>query len=85
MRVVLFGGSGMVGQGVLRECLADHEVASVLAIGRSPLGSAHEKLEEVVHPDFFDFTSLEDKFAGRDACFFCLGASREWPRKPTGG
>jgi uncharacterized protein YbjT (DUF2867 family) len=75
MRVVLFGASGMVGQGALRECLADSGVERVLAVVRSPLGSTHEKLEEVVHRDFFDFTSLEPRFAGRDACFFCLGVS----------
>ena len=75
MRVVLFGGSGMVGQGVLRECLADAGVERVLAVVRSPLESTHEKLDQVVHRDFFDFTSLEPRFSGFDACFFCLGVS----------
>jgi uncharacterized protein YbjT (DUF2867 family) len=65
----------MVGQGVLRECLADPEVERVLAIGRSPLGSAHPKVEEIVHRDFFDFTAIEPRLAGWDACFFCLGVS----------
>ena len=75
MRVVIFGASGMVGQGVLRECLADPGVERVLAVVRSPLGFAHEKLDEIVHGDFFDFTALEARFAGWDACFFCLGVS----------
>jgi len=75
MKVVLFGASGMVGQGVLRECLVDAGVERVLAVVRSPLGTTHEKLDEVVHRDFFDFTALEPRFAGRDACFFCLGVS----------
>jgi len=75
MRVVLFGASGMVGQGVLRECLADPGVESVLAIGRSPLGAAHPKVEEIVHRDFLDFTAIEPRLADRDACFFCLGVS----------
>jgi uncharacterized protein YbjT (DUF2867 family) len=75
MKVVIFGASGMVGQGVLRECLADAGVERVLAVVRSPLGSAHEKLDEIVHRDFFDFTTLEPKFAGQDACFFSLGVS----------
>jgi uncharacterized protein YbjT (DUF2867 family) len=75
MRVVVFGASGMVGQGVLRECLADPDVERVLAVVRSPLGSANEKVDEIVQRDFFDFTTLEPMFAGRDACFFCLGVS----------
>jgi uncharacterized protein YbjT (DUF2867 family) len=67
----------MVGQGVLRECLADAGVERVLAIGRAPLGldRGNEKLEEIVHRDFFDFSPLEAKLAGWDACFFCLGVS----------
>jgi uncharacterized protein YbjT (DUF2867 family) len=65
----------MVGQGVLRECLADPEVEKVLSIGRSPGGSAHPKVEEIVHRDFFDFTAIEPRLAGWDACFFCLGVS----------
>jgi len=75
LKVVLFGASGMVGQGVLRECLADPGVEGVLAIGRSPLGSRHPKVDEIVHRDFFDFTAIEPRLAGWDACFFCLGVS----------
>ena len=75
MRVILFGASGMVGQGVLRECLLDSEVTTVLSIVRSPTGQQHAKLREIVHKDFFDFTSLESELAGFDACFFCLGVS----------
>lgn len=65
----------MVGQGVLRECLADPRVESVLAVVRRPTGTAGGKLEELVHGDFFDFSSAADRLAGRDACFFCLGVS----------
>ena len=75
MRVILFGASGMVGQGVLRECLLDPEVTAVLSIVRSPTGQQHTKLREIVHKDFFDFTSLESELSGFDACFFCLGVS----------
>lgn len=75
MRVILFGASGMVGQGVLRECLLDPEVASVLSVVRSPTGQQHAKLREVVHKDFFDFISLESELVGFDASFFCLGVS----------
>src|ERR1051325_9841448 len=65
----------MVGQGVLRECLADAGVERVVAVGRSPLGAADGKLEEVIHRDFFDFSAIESRLAGWDACFFCLGVS----------
>jgi uncharacterized protein YbjT (DUF2867 family) len=75
MKVILFGATGMVGQGVLRECLLDPEVESVLAIGRRGTGQTHEKLREIVHQDFFDFSAIESQLAGYDACFFCLGVS----------
>jgi len=75
MNVILFGASGMVGQGVLRECLLDPEVTSVLSIVRSSTGQHHQKLREIVHKDFFHFSSLEPELTGLDACFFCLGVS----------
>ena len=75
MKVILFGASGMVGQGVLRECLLDPEVTSVLSIVRSSTGQQHPKLREIVHKDFFDFSSIEPELSGLDACFFCLGVS----------
>lgn len=75
MRVILFGATGMVGQGVLRECLLDPGVESVLAIGRSPTGQRHAKLREILHGNFFDFSSIESQLTGYDACFFCLGVS----------
>ena len=75
MKVILFGATGMVGQGVLRECLLDPEVESVLVVGRSPSGRRHAKLREILHDNFFDFSALESQLAGYDACFFCLGVS----------
>jgi uncharacterized protein YbjT (DUF2867 family) len=72
MRVILFGGTGMVGQGVLRECLRDPEVTEVLAVMRSATGQQHAKLREIVHRDFNDFSTVQ--FDG-DACFWCLGVS----------
>lgn len=75
MRVILFGATGMVGQGVLRECLLDPGVESVLAIGRSPTGQRLAKLREILHGNFFDFLSIESQLTGYDACFFCLGVS----------
>ena len=75
MKVLLFGASGMVGQGVLRECLLDPEVTTVLSIVRSSTGQQHPKLREIVHKDFLDFSSIESELSGFDACFFCLGVS----------
>jgi uncharacterized protein YbjT (DUF2867 family) len=65
----------MVGQGVLRECLLNPEVRSVLAIGRSATGQRDPKLRELVHPDFLDFSAIENELSGFEACFFCLGVS----------
>jgi uncharacterized protein YbjT (DUF2867 family) len=75
MRVILFGATGMVGQGVLRECLLDSEVENVLAIVRSATGQRHAKLQELVRENFFDFSDVAPRLAGYDACFFCLGVS----------
>jgi hypothetical protein len=65
----------MVGQGVLRECLLDPGVQSVLSIGRSATGQRHPRLRELIHRDFLDFSPIENDLAGFDACFFCLGVS----------
>ena len=75
MKVILFGATGMVGQGVLRECLVDAGVERVLVVGRSPTGQQHAKLREILHGDFFDFSAIESELTGHDACFFCLGVS----------
>jgi uncharacterized protein YbjT (DUF2867 family) len=75
MDVILFGATGMVGQGVLRQCLLDSRVQRVLSIGRSLTGQQHSKLREIVHRDLFDFFGLEPDLAGYDACFFCLGVT----------
>jgi uncharacterized protein YbjT (DUF2867 family) len=75
MKVVLFGATGMVGRAVLRECLRDPEVERVLAVGRTPTGQQHDRLEELVHRDFTDFSAVAASLAGYDACFFCLGVS----------
>ena len=75
MKVILLGATGMVGQGVLRECLLDPEVESVLIIGRSATGQKHEKLKEIVHNDLFDLSVIGSQLLGYDACFFCLGVS----------
>ncbi|MFI9595249.1 NAD-dependent epimerase/dehydratase family protein [Nonomuraea sp. NPDC052265] len=75
MRVIIFGATGMVGRGVLRECLLDERVTAVLTVGRSPTGIVHGKLREIVHADLADLSPIEDELSGYDACFFCLGVS----------
>src|SRR5689334_17701722 len=75
MNVVIFGGTGMVGQGVLLECLDDARVDRVLLVSRRSAGITHSKVREIVHRDFFDFTSIQPQFMDADACFFCLGVS----------
>jgi len=75
MDVVLFGATGMVGQGVLRECLLNPEVRRVVSIGRSATGQQHPKLHEIVHRNLDDLSALEPELAGLDACFFCLGVT----------
>ena len=75
MKAVIFGTSGMVGQGVLRECLLEAEITQVLSVVRSATGQSHAKLREVVHADFLDFSRIEGELTGYDACFFCLGVS----------
>lgn len=75
MNVLIFGATGMVGDGVLHECLHDARVTSVLAITRSELGIASPKLRHLRRRDFFDFSDLAAELRAIDACFFCLGDS----------
>lgn len=75
MKALLFGASGMVGSGVLHECIDDERVESVLVIGRSPCGLTNPKLREIIRDDFFVYTDIAADLAGTDACFFCLGVS----------
>jgi uncharacterized protein YbjT (DUF2867 family) len=75
IRVVLFGASGMVGQGALRECLADPDVERILSVVRTPSGLTHPKLAELVHGDFFNFAPVAAAFSGYHTCLFCLGVS----------
>lgn len=75
MKVIIFGATGMVGQGVLREALAAPDVERVVAVVRKPEGLQHPKLTELVHDDFTNFAGLEDQLRGLDACFYCMGVS----------
>ncbi|WP_410810864.1 NAD-dependent epimerase/dehydratase family protein [Micromonospora sp. 067-2] len=75
MRVVIFGATGMVGQGVLRECLLADDVREVLTIGRKPTGQRHPKLRELTVADVGDLDAVRADLTGVDACFYCLGVS----------
>jgi hypothetical protein len=75
LRVIITGATGMVGEGVLHECLTAPEVESILLLNRRPSGFVHPKVAEVVHTDLFDLTAIEDKLTGYNACFFCLGTT----------
>jgi uncharacterized protein YbjT (DUF2867 family) len=73
--VLITGVTGMVGEGVLHECLLSSEIDKVLVVSRRPCGVQHPKLKEIVHKDFFDLSLIESQLSGYDACFFCLGVS----------
>ena len=75
MNVLIFGATGMVGQGVLRECLLAPDVQLVQTVGRSVTGVQHPKLREIELPNLMDYSSVQDQMSGFDACFFCLGVS----------
>src|SRR5687767_8133655 len=75
MKVIVFGATGMVGQGVLREALLAPDVEQVLTVGRSATGRQDPKLKELVHKDTGNFSAVERDLTGYDACFFCLGIS----------
>lgn len=75
MNIMIFGATGMVGRGVLRECLQAADVARVTAVGRTPSGVTDPKLRDVLVRDLMDYRSVEAELSGFDACFFCLGVS----------
>jgi uncharacterized protein YbjT (DUF2867 family) len=75
IKAIVFGATGMVGEGVLFEALSHASVESVLVLGRKPCGVEHPKLKELLHNDFFDYSAMEEHITGYNACFFCLGVS----------
>jgi len=75
IKTVITGATGMVGEGVMHECLMHPDVEKVLLLSRKTSGIAHPKLKEVLHDDFFNLSSVENQLAGYNACFFCLGVS----------
>ena len=75
IKAIITGATGMVGKGVLLECLDDPRITSVLVINRQSVDINHPKLTEIIHKDFLDLSPVKDQLAGYDACFFCLGIS----------
>jgi uncharacterized protein YbjT (DUF2867 family) len=75
IKTIVTGATGMVGEAVLLECLANAAVEQVLVVNRKPGGVAHPKLREIIHADFFNLAPIEQQLTGYDACFFCLGVS----------
>jgi len=82
MNILIFGATGMVGQGVLRECLLAPDVERVVAVGRNATGQQHPKLRDLVHKDMYDYSAIEPQLQGFDACFFCLGVSSVGMKEP---
>jgi uncharacterized protein YbjT (DUF2867 family) len=83
VKVILFGATGMVGQAVLRECLLDPRIESVLVVARTVLAVDDPRVSQVVHEDFLDVSSLAPHFTGLDACFFCVGVSANGMSEPA--
>lgn len=75
LKVIITGATGMVGEGVLLECLENPDVEKILLVGRKPYGISHPKTVEILHDDFFDVSAIADRMRGYDACYFCLGIS----------
>lgn len=82
LRVIITGATGMVGEGVLHECLLHTNVEHVLVINRKPCGVQHSKLNEIIHAGFFDLSAIENQLTGYNACFFCLGVSSVGMKEP---
>ncbi len=82
IRAIITGATGMVGEGVLIECLQDENVEQVLVINRKPCGVSHPKLKEIIHYDFFDISPIKEQLTGYNACYFCLGISSIGVKEP---
>jgi uncharacterized protein YbjT (DUF2867 family) len=82
IKAIVTGATGMVGEGVLHECLQHPDVEQVLSVSRRSCGVVHPQLKEVLIPDFFDLSSIQSQLVGYNACFFCLGVSSIGMKEP---
>ena len=82
IRVIITGATGMVGEGVLNECLQHDKVEQVLVVNRKPCGIKHPKLKEIIHANFYDLVPIEQQLVNYNACFFCLGVSSIGMKEP---
>lgn len=82
IKAIITGATGMVGEGVLHECLLHPDVESILVINRRPCGVLHPKLKEIIHANFFDLSAIESQLSGYNACLFCLGVSSVGMKEP---
>ncbi|SEW39885.1 Uncharacterized conserved protein YbjT, contains NAD(P)-binding and DUF2867 domains [Chitinophaga sp. YR573] len=82
IRVIITGATGMVGEGVMQECLLNTDVEAVLSVSRRPSCVVHPKLKEIVHSNFLDLSSIENQLSGYNACYFCLGVSSIGMKEP---
>jgi uncharacterized protein YbjT (DUF2867 family) len=82
MKIILTGATGMIGEGILIECLKDPRVSEILSVSRRPSGKTHLKLKEYIVPEFLDLPENDNKLVGYDACFFCAGVSSVGMEKP---
>src|SRR5580765_3704984 len=82
LKAIITGATGMVGEGVLHECLLHNDVEEVLVVGRRSCGVAHPKLKEIIISNFFELSAIETQLVGYNACFFCLGVSSIGMKEP---
>jgi len=82
IRAIVTGSTGMVGEGVMHECLLHPDVEAVLVINRKPCGVVHPKLKEIIHENFFDVSPVENQLSGYNACYFCLGVTSIGKKEP---
>ena len=82
IKVIITGATGMVGEGVLNECIIHNNVEQVLVINRRPCGITHPKLKEIIHSDFYDISPIANQLVNYNACFFCLGVSSIGMKEP---
>ena len=82
IKVIITGATGMVGEGVLHECLLHENIEEILLVTRKSCGITHPKIKELVHNDFYDLSSIASQLKGYDACFFCLGISSIGMKEP---